>query len=329
MELNQYESCFNRGLKAFAHEDYETARKKFNISSQHLKFRDKSLVMLARIGLKQGNYQYSRSILESFPNPNNLEHLKVFSKLERLEYNLNASTEYLNILMQTPRNQYSALYELAINHIQLGNYDMAQSMLETLQLRESYFFMATLNLAYLNILKHNFFEALRLMQLIDSTTLDKKLSRYYGNALMYIRYYLGDIKIEERKHIDKDSYMLERLFSNSDYPLIDHIARHVSNSKNENGFTKEVNIKEMLEEIQREIENMNGIHTELTDIYRLKLDKQVGFIDTLPTNEVCCVCITGTTDIITTYPAIFSEQFDKEGMSTSKELKLKRMKGEF
>lgn len=76
------------------------------------------------------------------------------------------------------------------------------------------------------------------------------------------------------------------------------------------------------------IEDMNGNHFEFSDMYRFKLDTPIGYKGDLITSDLCVATIIGTKDIITMYPVSLSDEFDKEGLATSKELKLKRLQGD-
>ena len=72
---------------------------------------------------------------------------------------------------------------------------------------------------------------------------------------------------------------------------------------------------------------MNANHFELSDMYRFKLDHPIGFVGDDITSDLCVVTLIGTKNIVTMYPVLLSNQFDKEGMSFSKELMLKRTCG--
>ena len=73
--------------------------------------------------------------------------------------------------------------------------------------------------------------------------------------------------------------------------------------------------------------SMTANHFEVSDMYRFRLDTPIGYKDDLITSDLCVVTIIGTKDIITMYPVSLSDEFDKEGLATSKELKLKRLQG--
>lgn len=72
---------------------------------------------------------------------------------------------------------------------------------------------------------------------------------------------------------------------------------------------------------------MNSNHFEVSDMYRFKLDTPIGFKGDEITSDSCVVTMIGTKDILTMYPVLLSDEFDKEGFSTSNELMLKRNYG--
>lgn len=72
---------------------------------------------------------------------------------------------------------------------------------------------------------------------------------------------------------------------------------------------------------------MNSNHFEVSDMYRFRLDTPIGFKGDDITSDLCVVTMIGTKDILTMYPVLLSDEFDKEGMSESKELLLKRKQG--
>lgn len=69
---------------------------------------------------------------------------------------------------------------------------------------------------------------------------------------------------------------------------------------------------------------MNPNHFEVSDMYRFRLDTPIGFKGDEITSDLCVVTMIGTKDILTIYPVLLSDEFDKEGMSFSKQLLYKR-----
>lgn len=72
---------------------------------------------------------------------------------------------------------------------------------------------------------------------------------------------------------------------------------------------------------------MNANHFEISDNYRFRLNSPIGFKGDYITHDLCVVTLLGTKDVITMYPVLLSDEFDKEGVSKSKVLKLKRLQG--
>lgn len=126
-----------------------------------------------------------------------------------------------------------------------------------------------------------------------------------------------------------NEYALYRLFDRSDKTLLRHIDRHKNQSeKSGNGcFFEHTDTRKLLHDARDIIQNMNANHFEVSDMYRFRLDTPIGFKGNETTSDLCVVTLIGTKDIITMYPVSLSDEFDKEGLSKSKELALKRLNG--
>lgn len=89
-------------------------------------------------------------------------------------------------------------------------------------------------------------------------------------------------------------------------------------------FFKYTDLRKLLYDARKKIENMNSNHFEFSDMYRFRLDTPIGFKGDEITSDLCVVTMIGTKDILTMYTVLLSDEFDKEGFSTNKELKLKK-----
>ena len=61
--------------------------------------------------------------------------------------------------------------------------------------------------------------------------------------------------------------------------------------------------------------------------YQICIDLLIGFKRNEITSDICVVIMIENKDINAMYPVSPSDEFDKEGLSTSKEFKLKRLQG--
>lgn len=167
------------------------------------------------------------------------------------------------------------------------------------------------------------------MQALDSKTLTPKLYQHYRILDMFLKSKLGMLR-KSRFSIDlhKD-YMLYRSYDDSYETFLNHIRRRLNQDlrQSKGCFFEYIDLEKLLSEVRDRIENMNSNHFEVSDMYRFRLDKPIDFKENQITSDICVVTMIGTKDIITTYSITLSEQFYIEGMSTSKELTLKRKQG--
>lgn len=231
--------------------------------------------------------------------------------------------------MLTPDMQYKSLIALAKLYIQTGNYDVASKMYQTLQLNPRFYIQSTIGLTCLSILEKRFYDAQQYMLKIDESKLNPSQTQHYRFLNAYIKYFLGQLKVSDNIYNPEKDYAIYRLFDHSEETLLSHIEKHKNQSeKATNGcFFEYTDIRKLLLDAREIIENMNGNHFESSDMYRFKLDTPIGYKGELITSDLCVVTMIGTKDIITMYPVSLSDEFDKEGFSTSEQLKLKRLQG--
>ena len=225
--------------------------------------------------------------------------------------------------------QYKSLLALAKLYVQTGDYDVAAKMYQTLQLNPRFYVQSTIGLTCLSIFQKKFYDAQQYMMKIDESKLTPKLMQHYKILNAYIKYFLGQLKVSDNIYNPIKDYMIYRLFDHSEQTLLSHIEKHKNQSeKATNGcFFEDIDIKRLLLDAREIIEDMNGNHFEISDMYRFKLNRPIGYKGKLITSDLCVVTTIGTKDIVTMYPVSLSEKFDKEGFSTSEHLKLKRLQG--
>ena len=325
---NEFREAFYNGQQCWRNNDYKNARYWYEIAIQDSEFRDESLSKLIQIEIREGKYSKARKILNENKGLNSSSLMQVYGLLENVENNFEQSKRYYSMCMADSKMQYKSLLALAKLYIQSGDYEIATKMLETLQLNSDFYIQATFGIASLCIYKHDFFEAKRLLSDIDISRLTPKLLHHYNVLSTYIKYYLGELKVSNNSK-NLNEYTLYRLFDKSDETLMRHIDRHKDQSERAtNGcFFKYTDTKKLLCDARDIIQDMNANHFEVSDMYRFRLDTPIGFKGDEITSDLCAVTLIGTKDIITMYPVLLSDEFDKEGLSTSKELKLKRLQG--
>ena len=328
MASNLQQAFFN-GQEYWKNNDYLNARSCFEISYHDNNFKIESLAKLIQIEIREGKYAKARELLNNNQNLNNPILKQLYGLLENIENNFNQSKKYYNECMQNPNMQYKSLLALVKLYVQTGDYDIAEKMYQTLQLNPRFYIQSTIGLTCLNILKKRFYDAQQCLKKIDESKLTPKIAQHYNILNAYVKYFLGQLKPSDNIYDPIKDYMIYRLFDNSEQTLLYHIKKHKNQSeKVTNGcFFKYTDLKKLLLDAKEKIKNMNGNHFEISDMYRFKLDTPIGYKGDLITNDLCVVTMIGTKDIITMYPVSLSSEFDNEGLSTSEQLKKKRLQG--
>ncbi len=317
--------AFLNGYTCFSKKDYKNARFWYNISAQTPKYCNRSLARLTLISLKEENYAQARDILENSDTKDPLLK-RAYGLLERVELNFEQSQKYFSECMAYPKYQYSSFFDLAKLHVQMGDYDIAEKMFQTLQLNAKFYFQATLDLIYLYSLQTKFYEAKQSLMTINVSPLDKRQLEIYLILETYLKYFLGELRTSDSQKFDAN-YVIKYLYHHNDNILLNHINRHKFSSKVGMFFYPDLDLPKLLREVRSKIENMNGNHFEICDIYKFSLDYPIGFKEDVAIHDLCVATLLGTKDIITMYPIILSRDYNKEGLLTSEELKLKRILG--
>lgn len=328
LNIDSGQAFFN-GQEYWKKNNYINARYWFEKSYQDDNFRVESLFKLIQIEIKEGKYAKARQILNDNKNISSPLLKQAYGLLENVENNFEQSKKYYSSCMTDPKMQHKSLQALAKLYIQTGDYAVAEKMYETLLVNNNFTIQSKIGLICLHILEHDFIYAQKLLYEIDTTKLTPKLMQHYKILDAYIKYFLGQLKISDNRYDHLRDYMIYRLFDHSEDTLLKHIEKHKNQSeKATNGcFFRYINTRELLLDVRDRIKDMNGNHFELSDMYRFRLDTPIGYKGDLVTSDICVVTMIGTKDIITMYPVSLSDEFDKEGLSTSQQLKLKRLQG--
>ena len=325
---NNFSAEYSQGMKYFRQSNFTEARKKFNISINDPNYKNSSFLRLIQIEIKEGKYSIARQMLDANKDEYKSISKDLYGLLESVEYNYEASKKYYDELMMNPDTQYLSLLKIAQLHMQTGDYDAAKLIIKSLRLMPQYYTRATFNLIFLAMIKHDYLEAQKLLSEIDLNTLSIKLKSQYKTMNIYISYCLGKFNTLDERCYNETHYILSRLkHLDNDDILLNHIERHKRHDFTTGYFFESLDFKLLLEEVRNRIKNMNASHFEISDMYKFKLDRPIGCIGGIITNDICATTIIGTENIITLYPVLLSDEFDKEGNCTSKELKLKRLQG--
>lgn len=324
------EKEYHQGYDYFCKKNHVKARPLLTMALNDERYRDLALNHLFTADIKDGNYAEARDLLNKYSHQNNLSNYMLFGMIEEIENNFIRSKEYYNMCMQDPEMQVLSLLKLSKIYVQLGDYDMAHKLLETVSCHEKYLVRAIFDLAVLYVIEGNYEHAYTVLQ---SHNLSKLNSRSLHNwRLMHdlISIYLGKLDPNDYKSADFGiSYTMRQAINPQDERLLSHTRKHFrrSSSLNNGRFKPGIDLKNILEQVREKMKVTNPNHFQITDMYRFKLDEPVGYFGDMKTYDICAMTVVGTQNIITMYPVLLSNEFDKEKMSESEDLRLKRALG--
>ena len=305
------------GVGNFYRKHYSKARKCLEKASLDPVYRQKAFKELMYIDLKEGKYASVRERLEK----NIVSNFYIYGLLESIEYNYEASIKHYNNCIINNETSDKVIIDLARVYMQMGDYEVAQDLFNSLLNDDKYYIEIMIDLVCLSILKEDYDAAFKTFSSIDKSKLCGRYLEDYANLKMYLDYFMG-------KKMDSscDSYRFNVLSTDSDNYLLDHIESH----KNEkyrytNGcFFNNIDLKDIIYKVSEIIEVINANYFGLANIYRFSLDDYIGYKGNDMTKDICVVTIIGTKKIITIYPIMLSKCFDSENMLYSESLKIKR-----
>ena len=194
MELKNidYNQIVSNGLKCYDLGDYVNARKWFNISINNPKYRDISLLKFIKIEIKEGKYRIAREMLKN-ATKNNILVTKIYGLLETIEFNFDASRTYYGKCMREESMQYKSLLAIAKIYMQLGDYEIARKMFETLRLTKDYYVQASTGLFSCSILEGDYKFAKKIVDEIDFKYLSGASIKNYDKMLILAKYFLKEL----------------------------------------------------------------------------------------------------------------------------------------
>ena len=323
MQEMEYEASYQQALHYFELKDYEKAKFYFNITKESLTYRTLSLNALILIETYNSNYQKARNMLEEYKDELYFEYATTYANLEKVEFNLEKSLDMILDSFTSSLSPNKKLSYLADIYIELGEYERARKVLETIKMIPEYIMNANIKLIFLSIIEGDYLDAYKLFQKI---TINDMNSDFYNQLKAIIAYHRGrlmDIKDELNLYL----YYIQRLFSNDDTDLIKHLKeRHLKRYEGmeKSYFFNNIDLEKLITNAKDQIKDLNPSFDRNAFTYNLKFSKLIGFSNGVNTDSMKVVTALGTNKIITMYPIILSSEYNQEGLRESKELKLKR-----
>lgn len=307
------------------------ARKYFNLAynSDNPDIKNKALINLLYLDLKEGKYAKVRKVLEELGSIDNLELIRIYGLLELIEYNYTASNLYFNQCLKEPNMQFKTLLSLAKNYVQMGDFELANHIYETLLVQPNISHDAIFGLVGIKMLQYDYDGALTILKRANKKFLPSNLKKRYDITYEYLLSLAGKPLKPKRKYNENDEYMFYRLYNDSEETLLNHISKHLNQEDRcSNGcFFKYIDLQKLLNDAKDIIDKINYNHHGTINNYLIKLDTPIGYKEDVITSDLCITTVTGTKSIITMYPVNLSDKFDNEGMLYNEELKLKRNLG--
>jgi len=298
---------YNKGCTLYHSGKYGAARDCLSLALYDEKLREKAIIMLVNIDIREGKYRDARERLKLCSS--NKDTLILLSYLEKLEYNFNAS---MNMLNKIEENKAKESYYKAILYLDMGDLDTAKALFEK-TLSNSYYFSSMVYLVIIDILKNDIDEAKRKFDYIDKSKITKEYDEFYNKLSILISYFLGqDIT---PYNAPKFIYFRDMLLGDSDSVLFEHVKDHTHRKYNEVIFRGNIDICDIINEARYRIKGLNPIYSNIMSIYKFNFDEPVGYFDDKEVTGVSVIVPTGTDKIVTMYPTDFSSKFDSEGFS--------------
>lgn len=289
--------------------------------------REKALSKLVRLDIKIGRIDLARKILnENCRDINSLNLL--YGTLEAIEYNYTSSLACYYDMLNSTLKQHNVLLKIANAYVQLGEHDMARKIYETLLFNNEYKIQAKFGLIFLSILEHDYNYAYKILQTINASALDNKDSTLYRIVNVYLRKLMGNLNRTHILNRDKSLYTFNRILADDDQLLLSHLAKHVEGFSNQasNVFFRDMDLKKLLLEIREIMPRYNSNRDGINDQYFIHLNAPIGRNSGIITSDIRVATLLNSDRILTMYPVILSNQFDREGLIMSEELKSKRMR---
>lgn len=293
----------------------QIARKFFEESYGFSSTRYKSLLQLISLDLKEGNFAHARMLInshqEEYGNENRFNVFK--SYVEHDEYNFGRER---NIILQNLcENNYEFTNEkLADISVQFGRTDEAFRAYCELLENPKWFTKGIFKMTQLEILGGDYKAAYNFLSLLDFNELNFHQQCIYKDFLKYINFLKGKLK---RKHINHlaNNYKYSRLLEKGEDSLIKHVEKHKTRRPDHNDgcLLRDINIPDLVAEAKEIIGVINPVYNLSSDKYYINMGRTIGTLLEAEMNGLCVVTFPGSNIIITMYPVILSEDFNKEG----------------
>lgn len=313
------ETAFSYGQK-YENTDIRTSKLWYLQAVNDREYREKALLKLLEINIRYNNFKTAREIIPLIKDFNSQFYLNL-GVLEGKENNYSTAMDYFSRSMCDPDDQIISLIYIANMYVEFGEYETARRIYETINSVLS--FLGQLNI---DLVTKDFKHGLKLCENNPHTFIRKSHKMYFEAFYTTFMYYIGrDSEIKE----NYNAYTLNRLKSTfNDNTLIKHISKHKSDEGiSESVFFSDLNLEKLVRDVEKIIKPLNPQFDNGVLKYNLRLDYEVGTFSDEVTRDVCVVTTIDPSKILTIYPKMLSNEFDREKLQKSVELRRKRILG--
>lgn len=293
----------------------------FMVALEDPNYRSLSVDYLVSLYIKMGDSLHAREVLTKYAEEGNM---LSWAKLERTENNYQSSKEYYQKINDS--SEFPIDLNLARLEFQLGDYKKGREILETLTQDKRYIIQGLFEQCFSYMQEHNYEKGYEIFKLIRARGLKPDQAMNYEQMRFYFSYFLGKMSDQDiQENLNRD-YWIFRLLWDSDPALLKHISHHKEGNKNArvSYFANSLDLRILLGEVRERISELNPMSHNLVDYYKFRMDKPIGYENGQLTNDISVQTILGTDKIISMYPVLLSDEFDRERNGTSQKIKSKR-----
>ena len=329
MKKEEAKKYYRQGLEFFRKENFIEAEKYFTLALEHKDVMEDALSKLIYVYINTGRYAHARRLLNDTTCKNFPSLYQLRGLLDEYECNYHSSLEnYNRSRLDISHGRYSMLGIANVNR-QLGNYETARTMYEFLMCSPTNYFDGVENLVSLYVGMEKYDEAYRILLEVSQKQMPKEIWERFISLIYFVEQKLGvknPIMTEDR--VKKHYTGLRLLRPSCDKELINHIMKHVEHKKNDvtGVFYEETNFRPILVDVRKKLGTENPTFYNQFQSNIFLMDYTVGKVEGVPTNALKVGTYINTDTILTMYPVLVSDEFDKEKNNTSEELRKKRMK---
>ncbi len=284
-------------------------------------YRSSSVDYLASLYVKMGDYLHARKILTEYKEETTL---LAWAKLETIENNYQESKKYYQMINDDSKQCIKL--NLARLEFQLGNYKQGRKILDTLKYDKKYITQGLFEECFSYMIEHHYEKGYETLKSMKTGRFKPDQAKDYEQMKLYFSYFLGKMDEQEIQENLNRGYWIFRLLWDSDPALLKHISHHKKGGKDAklSYFINCLDLNILLDEVREKISNLNPNHLNLVNYYSLRMDKPIGYVNENLTNDIRVETILGTNKILSMYPVLLSNEFDKERNRTSQKIKRKR-----